>query len=1081
MLKRPSARVGLVLVLGMVAYAWWVSAQYTRLNALNQLELQDAGAELKRVIENAVGTIATFKPDRGQTAGQTTDPVCVFDDQQPYLELVGDCADKMWGYQTATLSTESGLHVVARQAVQDGSGAKTAEGGQVTWRLRLDSLFSELASADAFDMIFVANDAGKVLFQTAPGDRGWRHLLRWGERNFVDSGAKEPAGLRIQDVKNLLGKDAVPDWARLSSVSDRTSVTLGGQSHQLYVQPVAADNGLNSRLVLGALVPTERVVRKALAVDTYFVAFSVVALLLAILGIPFLKLASMSAQERFRVRDVYLLYLSAAALVMVASFIVVGYDGYLRWTREADEGLQDLADDLEGRLTAEVSDLRTQMAGYDAQVSWSAPDSPCTTKMVKAPWPELDHSDPRVLRRNTSVFIDQVTWINPVGEQIWKLSSDQIGVLRKVPQRPYFKAIRGGHMYRDASSLAPFFVAPDRSITDGRFYTFLSIPSMLDDACLNVAPKAKPGKESVPTRGYVAVASTRLLSLEQPALPLGYGFAVVTRDGRTLYHSDSRLGLRENLFDHLDNGDLARAIAHSNKKEMLSARYREVPHRLQFNPLPWTLAGAPGSDELHASGDASEADPAAAASGPSAGLVLIAFRDLSMVQAIVARAFVVTLVPALIVVSLLGLLLWSLGAVSERWHDGATRWLWPHGGLAPMYKVVAVSVGVVIVLFAFTTELLTRAWPFLLLPACAAAPGMAVYGRRSWHVAPRRALRSYGWYTGELTLLALAILVVPASAIMNLTVGHEFGGLIESEQARMTAQSFDAPLALKAESNMLQYPDTVGDEIAAAQARRQRPAPDRTHPAGSPRVRPRPFNAVLVSLGAGDQRLIAAHEWVDQKLPADSPLLARLRYGGAHSRYTPQGSFGPLSWFGAAGVIGIIVLLAVWIRWSARHLHAAEVTPADPVPDGEVEARWKDLPDHHRHVLVVATEEGIANPRQLAAINALADKGLIKLSPEIQPATAAVEALIARERADEESTASRREWERTAEGHSWHAVRPLLFAGLAIAGVFVATQPGLQSELVGVTGSVAALGTALLKLRDVALGWMSRGSGGASA
>ena len=44
-----------------------------------------------------------------------------------------------------------------------------------------------------------------------------------------------------------------------------------------------------------------------------------------------------------------------------------------------------------------------------------------------------------------------------------------------------------------------------------------------------------------------------------------------------------------------------------------------------------------------------------------------------------------------------------------------------------------------------------------------------------------------------------------------------------------------------------------------------------------------------------------------------------------------------------------------------------------------------------------------------------------------------------------------------------------------------ATRNGQQSELVGVTGSVAALGTALLKLRDVALGWMSRDSGGASA
>ena len=474
------------------------------------------------------------------------------------------------------------------------------------------------------------------------------------------------------------------------------------------------------------------------------------------------------------------------------------------------------------------------------------------------------------------MFIDQVTWINPDGDQIWKLSSDQIGVLRSVPQRPYFKAVRGGHLPGTRPRPSPSSWPPTaRSRT--ALYTFLSIPSKLDEACVTLKTKATRGKDSAPAKGYVAVASTRLLSLEHPALPIGYGFAVVTRDGRTLYHSDSRLGLRENMFDHLDDGDLARAIAYSNKKEMLSARYRGVPHRLQFNPLPWSLAG-----------DGTESAPAATMNDPSAGIVLIAFRDRSMVQAIVARAFVVTLVPALIIISLLGLSLWAFGAVSERWHGGATRWLWPHGGLAPMYKVVAVSVGVVIVLFALTTELLTGVWPYLLLPACAALPGIAVYGRASWHVAPRRALKSYGWYTGELTLLALAMLVVPASAIMNLTLGHEFGGLIESEQARMTAQSFDAPLALKAEAGMLKYPDTVGDEIAAAHARRQRPASDGTTLLASPVV-PKPFDAGLTALGAGDQRLIAAHEWVDQKLPADSPLLARLRYVGGHSRYTPPG------------------------------------------------------------------------------------------------------------------------------------------------------------------------------------------------
>jgi len=127
-----------------------------------------------------------------------------------------------------------------------------------------------------------------------------------------------------------------------------------------------------------------------------------------------------------------------------------------------------------------------------------------------APWPELDPAaDPegRVLSRNTTLFMDQVTWIDPSGRQIWKLSSDQIGVLRNVPQRPYFKAVRGGHLYRDARSPWPFFVAPDRSITDGRFYTFLSIPSMLDDACVSVPRHVAPGQDAVPSQSRAHACS----------------------------------------------------------------------------------------------------------------------------------------------------------------------------------------------------------------------------------------------------------------------------------------------------------------------------------------------------------------------------------------------------------------------------------------------------------------------------------------------------------------------------------------------------------------------------------------------
>ena len=55
--------IGLLAAAG--AYAWFVSAQYGRLNDLNQRELANAAAELKRTLENAVETVtASTRPRR---------------------------------------------------------------------------------------------------------------------------------------------------------------------------------------------------------------------------------------------------------------------------------------------------------------------------------------------------------------------------------------------------------------------------------------------------------------------------------------------------------------------------------------------------------------------------------------------------------------------------------------------------------------------------------------------------------------------------------------------------------------------------------------------------------------------------------------------------------------------------------------------------------------------------------------------------------------------------------------------------------------------------------------------------------
>ena len=78
------------------------------------------------------------------------------------------------------------------------------------------------------------------------------------------------------------------------------------------------------------------------------------------------------------------------------------------------------------------------------------------------------------------------------------------------------------------------------------------------------------------TRPPVVAATAQLMALDRQPLPAGYGFALVSREGRVLYHSDRRLSLRESFFEELSNGARARAL-------MYAGGIR--PHR---GPLPRT-------------------------------------------------------------------------------------------------------------------------------------------------------------------------------------------------------------------------------------------------------------------------------------------------------------------------------------------------------------------------------------------------------------------------------------------------------------------------------------------------------------
>jgi hypothetical protein len=1064
MARRILSTRRLLFAVGLIGglYAWWVGSQYQQLAALNQRELADTALELKNAIETAFQNVQLYDPKGA------ANPACEFDLDQPYLELETNCntVEATRWVKPRMLLAGRGVQVEADPDPEDLKAPVTADSKTpVTFRFRTDVLLAELAFTARFERILLVDGAGKVLYQEDPAVLRRLRLLRWAERGFRDAQAAQPHGLRVQNMSELLGKDAVPSWARLTAVSDRTTAQFGGARYHLYTHPVAIESGSGSDLVLVGLVPVAEVLRQALAFDTYLFAFLLFIALVGGLGFPFVKLLSLDPHERFRMRDIKWLYVSSAALLTVFAFAVLAADGYTRWKHAADRGLEQLAHDVERRMLGEIADLRATLTEHDRAAARLWPGPKCDATMpVAADWyNNVAKVQALGFPRNDLVYLEQMAWVDPKGTQIWKITSDHIGEKVGVARRPYFRAVRDGNLFEIASPGRPFFIGPDRSITDGKFYTFLSTRSRLTTV---PCPDPKSGSAAAPDEHvasgpdddgvaaaadpYVVVATARLLSLDRPPLPDGWGLAVITREGRVLYHSDRRLSLRENFFDQLSQGAAARGLVYGGQSDLIASRYRETPHRIYFHRL--------GIHRPATSSWAADLAP------DVTGLYLAAFRDVSIEQAVISRAFLVGLLgPFLWLVAVIVAGIWATGFVAKRLGVGRDDWLWPHGTYEPLYRRQALAYGLVIVT-CFVLDLAgAGGWAYVALPVLMIASGLVAYARDEWHKVPRTALVRPRWHVVQFSLLGLGVILVPASAMFGVTLRHEFGTVIDTEQRWMTDQIEEIHSLLEADARADRVPVTIGTQAAVARH-------------GRLGVWPEPFNAALEPMSGATLGLVSAHEWLDQLVPFDNERVARLRYQGTTVQYAPPGIWesGSVGWVGVVGLVFLAGALVGWVRWSSTHLLYADRHSTPELHPNLVAAAWDVCSVDEKHVLMHILDEGIANPRQQAAVTSLMEKGLVRLRPRLELSSPQLAELVCQARRTDSGTRALNHWERVHDGHNWHDTRLVLVIGLGVIAILVATQPGLPSELAAVASGITAIGGAGLKVRETVTAWLAK-------
>lgn len=1007
--------VGLLVVAG--AYGWYVTAKYGRLNELNQRQLAKAAAELESSIQNALETVRRFDP-------QDDTALCSFDNDQPYLAIVPPEACKWNPGRLLNPVVTSALAITGTASRRPDRGEAGPDGNAVTFEFQTGAMLRELPFPESFGLIFIADEAGQVLYQDAPSTQTWLTRLRWREREYRDSGAGRHESLKLRTLASVFGDDGVSGWPRLRSMSGRTTLPLGGQYHEVYLEPLTIENRDRTvSLLLGGAVPTETIVRRALAIDTYFLVVIVLVLLVALLGFPFVKLVALDARERFRLGDVMWLYTSTAALLAVATLGIQAIDASARWERAADDGLARLGGEVERAFLQEIAAIRRQADIYDEVVSgW--PDGgrarPLSTHWYGSPHPDVSVPEP-------PVQIIQASWVSrETGEQIWKITADATTSRQNVEQRVYFQSVRAGYLFEcgDPSlcgvATGPFYIGPERSVTDGKFYTFMAMPSRMT------------GEQG---RHVVAVTS-RLFSLSTPALPAGYGFAVINRAGRVLYHADPRLSLREHLFEELGAGDRARALVYAGREAHIASDYRERPHRLHVRPIALRLAG----------------------DGSPAGLYVVTFRDVSVETSLAARAFLLTLVVTTITfVVFIGLALAVLARVSAARGRHWSAWLWPHGGVEHVYKRVSVALCVLL-----ATGLVARAagvsegW-FVAVPILALGTAIGVYSIGTQAVTVRRRLDSPVWHSAMFLLLLVTIVVVPASAVFRAVMGHEFGKLIATEREWMRAQRTDLPAALEAEMRQERRPAAMIERMVGIRAR-----------ALDGFAAPSPFDAVP---DVASRVVLAPFRWADSVLPIESDAAARVRYGGEWS-YMPNGSVLSVSAWGLLGLVVAVTGLAWWMRWKAVRLFFADQDTTGP-PDGSPALLWDACSRDERLVLIRIVRDHVANPYQRAIVEDLMKRGLLTLDPDLQPCSAAFSAFILSQQGTLQADLD--EWEAVDSGHSWRYTRLVLLTSSAGLGLFIlATQPGVQASLAGLAGGLAGLLTAGLKLRDSVLAWGDR-------
>ncbi len=443
-----------------------------------------------------------------------------------------------------------------------------------------------------------------------------------------------PVGVAAGGAGDSKSPDAASDdrFASLRTTSTVRTVSVGGAAYQIYMQPIQlslpsakgkTEDVEPEEWTLSGLVATDHLRAASSSISYTYTLWLAAAIAGIFIAIPLLKLQLVNVRERLRRADGVMVAATAFLAAAALSFLVLDlYQFGVEVPIATDRRLEAVAAGIEKRLQREVAAIDAQMTSFRQPDTWKRDlkydvergDNNLSlegyrlklSKDATKPglvwlgdrwgceprWACRDRilsvMTPAQIAAMPYPFLELSTLNDLAGAQRikWTTSAGVTPFLNiKDARVPYFERMKRARLLAATgegveANGVKVFLSPN---TGKRVTVFWK--SIADDA------------PDTPRRADLIgqTLSANPISLDQPVLPATMQFAVVSRDGLVLFHSDPGRSLKENFIRECENSrTLKSALLQKTSSVWLTTPYRAEPHRLFVRPLNLVVFDDPG-------------------------------------------------------------------------------------------------------------------------------------------------------------------------------------------------------------------------------------------------------------------------------------------------------------------------------------------------------------------------------------------------------------------------------------------------------------------------------------------------------